>query len=226
MESVNRIVSAAVGVSCAEIVTLPICTVKTIYQVENVSVKDCVSKIKNNPLVLFKASIPAVLSQIYTSVYKFTIFNYFQQFFEKTWQLLLLGSCVSVSSLVVTHPLDYIRVSYQTNQKMVLKECFKGISPNTMKQTIAGAAYLPVRQSIKNNFPELKSWQAGVIAAFIGTSLVHPFDYFKTYLLGNAVGTKVNFSRPFRGLHLNLMRVIPHFVIMTEMSDYFYSKIV
>lgn len=221
----ERIVSSAGGVTCAELITLPICTIKTIYQVENIPIRESIKKIIKNPSVIFKASVPAVLTQIYNSVYKYTLFNYLQQFFDKTWQLLLLGSFTSMSCLLISHPLDYIRVCFQTN-KPLGKEIWKGIRPNLMKQAIAGMLYLPLRQSIKNNYPDLPSWQAGLIAATVGTTIVHPFDYYKTYLLGNETGSKIDFRKSFRGIHLNLMRVIPHFLIMTELSDYFYSKIV
>lgn len=222
--NMDRLFSSILGASFAEIITFPICTIKTIYQVENKPVKDCISKLKTNKYMIMKALYPSILTQIYSSTYKLCLFTQFQSCFEKTWQLLLLGSLISCSSLLVTHPLDYIKVSYQTNQNITMKDCWKGISPNLMKQSLAGMFYLPVRQSIKNNFPDLKSWQAGVATAIIGTTIVHPFDYFKTYLLGNNIDSKIDIRKSYRGLHLNLLRVIPHFVIMTESSDYIYRK--
>lgn len=214
----DKLISSIYGVSLAEILTLPICTIKTIYQVENLNIRDSVKKIYRNPSTIYKSTIPAVAAQIYSSTYKLFLFTYFQSYFHKAYEIMILSAIISVSALIVTHPLDYFRVSYQINSS-IGNNYFKGIVPNIMKATIGGITYLPIRQIIKNNYPHLESWKAGLYSALISTIIVHPFDYFKTYLLGNN-HSNINFMKSYRGIHINLLRIIPHFIIMTETSDY------
>ena len=97
---------------------------------------------------------------------------------------------------------------------------YKGFVPNIAKAIVGGATFLPIRESLKNNFQEISTWKIGVISAIISTILVHPFDFFKTYVIGNISGKKIPFGNPYRGLSLNLARIVPHFCIMCEIFDY------
>lgn len=222
----NSIIPTLLGVSCAELITLPICTLKSIYQVEDKNMKQSINKMIKNPLCIIKSSLPAVYVQVINSFYKLTLFNHLKCYTSSKLDLILLGILISTSNILLSHPIDYIRVCIQTNQKYQLNfsNITKGILSNFYKQVVAGSLYLPLREILKNNYPTVESWKLGLLAAFIGTCIVHPFDYFKTYLMGNSLDTKINISKAYRGLHINLTRILPHFVLMTELTEYF-SKI-
>jgi hypothetical protein len=219
----DKLYASLIGVCSAELITLPICTVKTIYQSNGTNFKDSVRSIySNNGLKgFYSASVPAVSAQIFSSVYKLTFFNYMisQYNITNNIQLIYIGIITSLTCIIFTHPIDYIRIRIQNNKSIVWSNVYMGFSANICKAILGGALYLPLREILKAKFPRTSSWEIGVITAGISTTIIHPFDFFKTYLIGNAYGSKIPFKNPYRGLGLNLARIIPHFVIMTEISD-------
>lgn len=223
----SKFLSGCIGASVAEIVTLPICTIKTCYQGGNSqSYLETIKHVyrRGGMLEFYRASIPAISAQVFTSAYKITVFEYLKtkiclEKAQNIYYLMLAGLISSITCLMFTHPLDYFRVSLQVNRQIHLKDIYKGIGPALMKNTLGGITFLPLRQFLKNYFPDQETWKLGLIAAIISTIIVHPFDFFKTFLLANTRGSKIPFRNPYRGLTINLCRIVPHFVIMTEIAE-------
>lgn len=220
--------SSIIGSCVAEIATLPICTIKTVYQTTGLSIVNSTKKIYgNNGMVSFyNASIPAVSAQIFSSTYKLTLFNYLKTKYNisEPKKLIYIGIFTSLTCIFFTHPMDYCRIMLQNNNKIdfnisIVKDVYRGFSPNICKAIIGGAMFLPLRETLKNKLPLIESWKIGIFTAIISTLVMHPFDFFKTFLIGNSSGSKVPFRNPYRGLSLNLTRIVPHFVIMTEVAD-------
>jgi hypothetical protein len=223
---------ACIGASVAELATLPICTVKTFYQSRNsISYSEAIKEIykKNGILGFYRASLPAISAQIFTSAYKITVFNYLRSRLpldksQNIFYIMFIGLISSVTCLLFTHPLDYFRVSMQVMNKIQIKDIYKGISPALMKSALGGILYLPLRQNLKNSYPNQESWKIGLISAIISTIVVHPFDFLKTFIMANKKYVNLPFRNLYRGLPINLCRIVPHFVIMTEISEKFETK--
>lgn len=123
--------SGCIGASIAEIVTLPVCTVKTCYQSGNFrSYIETVRQIYQRGRILdfYRASISA---QIFTSAYKITVFNYLKSRIlneksQNIYYLMTAGIISSITCLLFTHPLDYFRVSLQVRRQIHLRDIYKG----------------------------------------------------------------------------------------------------
>lgn len=223
--------SSIIGSCVAEIATLPICTIKTVRQTTGLSAINSVKKIYNSHgwKSFYNASFPAVSAQIFSSTYKLTMFNYLKTKYNivDSKKLIYIGIFTSLTCIFFTHPMDYFRIMLQNNNRINLKEIYRGFSPNICKAIIGGAMFLPLRETLKNNLPLVQSWKIGIVTAIISTIVMHPFDFFKTFMIGNFAGdnadanakAKIPFRNPYRGLSLNIARIVPHFVIMTEVAD-------
>lgn len=218
----NKIITGCVGASTAEILTLPVCTIKTVYQSGNKSYLDSVKFIYNIWGIkgFYRASVPAISTQIFASSYKLVLFNILNTNQKSNLYTMMAGIFTSLTCIIFTHPLDYFRVSLQTNRDIFYREMYKGFSANIGKAILGGATFLPLRSIMKREFSNQPSWTVGIMTAAISTVIVHPFEYFKTFMLANDKNTKICFKNPYRGITVNLCRIIPHFVIMTELSDY------
>ena len=78
--------------------------------------------------------------------------------------------------------------------------------------------FFPIRDKFllhTNNFA------ASFCTAIVATTIIHPFDYMKTR---QACGEKIfhgyNPLFYYKGLSLNLSRVVPHFTIMMVVTGY------
>ena len=77
--SVNDLIASAVGTSIAEVITLPICTLKTNYQT-NLNHKNLIECAKhlykvNGIQIFYRASFSAIGSQIVSMSTKYTFYN-------------------------------------------------------------------------------------------------------------------------------------------------------
>ena len=80
----NNFIASSIGTAFAEIITLPICTVKTNYQVNlhYKSIFDVIKDIykKNGFIGFYNASLSAVSSQIISTSVKFTFYDYIKKY--------------------------------------------------------------------------------------------------------------------------------------------------
>lgn len=217
----DKISAGIISSGVAELVTLPICTVKTVYQSQrNISYLESARLIyqQQGLFGFYRASIPAIGAQIFASTYKLAMFEILREHYRLRSQLslILAGVLTSFTCLFFTHPMDYVRVSLQTGKPVNFTEIYKGFTPGIAKAILGGAMYLPLRQIIIDKFGGISTWKAGLVTAVVGTVIVHPFDYLKTFMLANVKGEKLPFRNPYRGIGINLLRIVPHFVIMTE----------
>lgn len=219
----DKLTASLIGVSAAELWTLPICTVKTVYQSNDITFKDSIRKIytKSGIFGFYKSSAPALGAQMFSSTYKLFLFNYLRERLDisKYKHMIVAGIFASITCILFTHPMDYMRIRIQAHKRINMKNMYHGFGPNMCKAILGGSLFLPLRQSLKNTFPETESWKIGALTAALSTTIVHPFDFFKTYIIGSRYDAKIPFRNPYRGLPLNLARIIPHFVIMTELTD-------
>lgn len=210
--------NAALGSLFAECITLPICTIKTNYQnTSSNSITDTTKKIYNSLGYkgFYRASLPALLSQTCGSSMKYSLYRYFENkqlpYTNKIINSVLSGLMVSI----LIHPLDVIKVRYQMGDTLHIKNLYKGYSKNMAKIIVGSSLYMPIYDW--SNYYFDNSFKASLFSAVVSTTLLHPIDYLKTrQMYGLTLYNKANKYNPriyYKGLLINLIRIIPHFVI-------------
>lgn len=222
-------ISAATATIVAEITTLPICTIKTNYQNSNLKIKECIHLIyKQNGIAgFYKASFAAISSQVLSTTLKYTGYESIKSVSENTPKP-IIGLMSGLMSSIVTHPIDVLKIHYQMQTPIVpvIKEngisvFYRGYSKTLAKVSISSMCFFPIydmsRELTGNNA------SAAFISAIISTTIMQPVDYMKVrHIYG--LPFRGNY---FKGLTLNLVRVVPHFVIMMttlEMMKEFLNK--
>ena len=220
----NNIINSSIATGIAEIATLPICTVKTNYQntmSSNVSITKTIHTMyKNNGLKIFySASIPAISSQILSTSSKFAIYKYLDTNNIITHNKLVNGFIAGILSSLMTHPIDVFKIHWQM-QKSVVSEIsknnlfilYRGYSKSFIKSSISCSIYFPLYETLGIHL-ENKIINS-VLSSGIATLIIHPIDYLKTrHIAGLPLYTGLNPINYYRGLTLNMTRIVPHFVI-------------
>lgn len=220
----EHVVACAVASSVAEIATLPICTLKT--NLQNKSQRD-IPYILNSIYTkhgirgFYNASLWAVSSQVFSTTSKYYLYRRLQ---EDVPNRFLAGGLSGLLASLLTHPLDVIKVHSQMH-KSFCKQLYqagpgifyRGYSKTLSKSTLGSILYLPLFDSFEERLrnPLLSS----LCSAVISCTLLQPIDYMKT----RQVFGKDLPSSPlmyFRGLSLNLLRVVPHFCITMSLVTF------
>lgn len=225
---------SALSAGIAEVVTIPVCTTKTVYQTnvlhQTNSITQTFKKIyeKGGIKAFYKGTTPAFTAQILTASLRITFYEYLIR--NQQLPFFVAGVVSAVLVTVITHPLDVVRIVWQTsaasNTTGKLPFIYTGWTKSFYKAVIGGATFLPLRSFIKEKNPNLTSFQINLLTAIISTTIITPIDYFKTAVIGNnKITSKDIMKNPFKGLSLNLLRVVPHFTIMMTVFDFLIKKI-
>lgn len=244
---VRRAVATALSVAVAELVTLPVCTVKTVYMTrDNLrSATHAAAWIWTQGGGLagfFRASAPAVSAQVLTSTSKLILYRDLQRArAERGWTSgssdadnVACAVAAGLATAVVTHPLDVLRVKLQTHQThavLVLspRAAYLGFSKTASKVLVSSPLFFPINDAARGYFAEhgglsldAQRLLAACTSAVVSTTLMHPLEYLKTTHIhaGHATYHGWNVARYFRGLPLNLARVVPHFCIFIAGSEW------
>jgi hypothetical protein len=230
---INDILIPAISVGCAEVLTLPICTLKSNYQNTHstslmLTFKDMIDIAKaeyngNYFKVFYRASLPAVTSQVFSTTSKMTLYRYLSQYYDN---LMLNGAVAGVCVSLITHPFDTIKIRDQmrTNillqsEASIIKNLYKGYSKSLAKTLVGGMMYFPLFDYIKSL--NLNSTQSAFLSATISTCILHPFDYVKTRQCANLQWFNgYNPIKYMKGLHVNLLRIVPHFTISMTLIEW------
>ena len=221
----NNIINSSISTGIAEIATLPICTVKTNYQntmSSNVSILNTIQTMyKNNGLKIFySASVPAISSQILSTSSKFTIYKYLDTNNIITQNKLVNGFIAGILSSLMTHPIDVFKIHWQMRKSVVseiskknnLYILYRGYSKSFIKSSLSCSIFVPLYDTLRihNENKIINS----VVSASIATLIIHPIDYLKTqHIAGLPLYNGFNPINYYRGLTLNMTRIVPHFVI-------------
>jgi len=238
------LISSSIGTAIAEIITLPICTIKTNYQthLHYKSVFDVYNNIKMTRgfYGFYDASVYAILSQIVSTATKFTFYNLIKNYrHTKSSDLLnniANGAIGGGIASVFSHPFDVLKI-YRQNGASFVKDftlfgpslMYRGWSKSLTKNISITALVFPLYDfaNSKVNNPMI----AASMTALFPTLIIHPIDYLKVRHISTSISLeqrlypKFNNARDFvknyyRGLHINLMRVLPHFVITMTITEY------
>lgn len=78
----SYLINSMIGATIGEMITLPLCTIKTNHQVENNKyLKDTIQKIykKYKFSGFYQASIPAIISQVLSTATKYSFYRYLSE---------------------------------------------------------------------------------------------------------------------------------------------------
>lgn len=141
-KTLNNILHSAIGTLVAEIVTLPICTLKTVYQNNpTFNILDTYKHIYNTNHSyrgFFQASSPAIISQIVSTSSKYSAYEFIKNIRnknivkddntnivgEKNNKIILLNNSINgiiggLMGSVVTHPFDLWKNFVQRNESYI-----------------------------------------------------------------------------------------------------------
>lgn len=223
-------INSSLATTLAEIVTLPICTTKTNFQNGTYkNIRTTISSIYNSRGIkgFYKASFPSVSGQVLSTASKYTVYRKLNEINNSHWSMKYLnGILCGLSVSLITHPLDAIKVHMQMDTKELMKKFslkffYSGYKWSFIKTCISGPLFFPLCDFCKEETGSI--FYGSMMASIIATTIMHPVDYFKTRgLYGNDIIFGI--KSWFRGLSLNLMRIVPHFIIVMTTIDYLNKK--
>lgn len=228
--SISDMKNSFIGTSLAEIITLPICTLKAVYQKHNdKTIIESLSIIYKERGItgFYQASVPAVIGQAITTSSKYTLYNYFnRKYGNYNYSNYINGGLSAVITSLFTHPLDCLKINIQTNSKTIWNEIkanpflffYRGYSKSFSKAVISGPLFFPLNDYFKKKFNS--SFYGSLTASIIATTIMNPIDYLKTRHVTGSSFSYSNIPLLFKGLSLNLLRVVPHFTILMTTIDY------
>ena len=233
--------SAAVATAVAEVITLPACTTKTWMQVHDFKQPSKAFKdlwAKGGLRALFSAKWIAIGGQVWSTSSKWAAYQELQQRTNNNDNRLWLSMANSLVSghlvSLTTHPIDVIRTHRQLQTKMadILRTqwLYKGYTKTLSKTTVGSLLFFPLNDWVKKHLVVVlpqTSWQrraqpwiAGAISATLATLVMHPLDYIKTRDMSHKPWRHGWSVLPYyRGLSLNLLRIVPHFTIVMGITD-------
>jgi hypothetical protein len=230
----KNIIASVIGTSVAEFATLPICTIKTnVQNIHSMNTDTSITHVakelyrKEGLIAFYRSSFPSVFGQIVSSTSKYTLYHALNN--TPSYPVknkMVNGMTAGILSTIMTHPLDVWKIHCQMN-KSVLHEYkttglllfYRGYSKTLLKIGISSSMFFPFYDYIKENVPS--PMLSAALSATISTVLMHPIDYLKTrHINGLSLyeGTKIRHY--YRGLSLNLMRIVPHFAIFMTTVEY------
>lgn len=226
----KNLMYSMLGTTLAEITTLPICTTKVHFQNQSLtnrlSIKDTVKSIYKSYGVrgFYSASVPAITSQVFTTSSKYVVYKHICNKYggNKYVNNTIGGICISLMS----HPIDCIKVNTQmqiTNlfskiKKSGLSFLYRGYTKTLTKVCISSPLFFPLAEELTEKTGNTTVGSA--LASVVGTTAMQPLDYMKNrQMVKNPIWQGYDPRIYFRGLTLNLIRVVPHFtIIMTTIS--------
>ena len=218
--------------------TLPICTAKTNYQtdLQYKSIFDVCKNIFNTRGIygFYSASLPAIGSQIISTASKYTFYNFIKNYRNTQsgdiQNNILNGAVGGVGASLFSHPLDVLKIHRQNNvpfmqefNKVGFPLIYRGYSKTLIRSIMVTSLIFPFYDFYKSKCDNI--FVAAALSALTGTAFLHPVDNLKVrhiagqslYLnFGNISG---NIKYYYRGVHVNLLRVMPHFIITMYITE-------
>jgi len=229
--NLNNLYASLTATAIAEIITLPICTLKTNLQNSNqTSIKKLSLDIykKHGLKFFYNASFPAIMGQMISTSSKYTIYKFLTTNEKNPIKNKFVNGMIGgIGSSLITHPLDVVKIHMQMKYNFMnilrnegLKIFYRGYSKTFTKITISSSCFFPIYDTINEKIknPVIASTLSGFISAII----MHPADYLKTrHISGKPLYQGLNPMIYYKGLSLNLLRIVPHFMITMSLIEYF-----
>ena len=229
-KNINNFYSSLIGTGLAEIITLPICTAKTNFQNSNQqSIKTLTKNLyqQHGIKIFYNASFPAIMGQMISTSSKYTLYKFLTTNEKNPIKNKFLNGMIGgVTSSLITHPLDVVKVHLQMkyNFSNVLREegiklFYRGYSKTFTKIAISSSCFFPIYETINEKIDN--PMMASTFSGFLSAIIMHPADYLKTrHMSGKPLYQGLNPLIYYRGLSLNLLRIVPHFMITMTTIEY------
>lgn len=230
--SESNLVPSLIGTLSAEIITLPICTIKTVYQNNHThkSIKSTINHIiKNNGYRGFiQASPHAILSQLVSTSTKFSFYHKIKEYRQTESNDLISNSLNGLVGGILgsffSHPIDVWKNYSQRNEYFNWKSLnpklyYQGYSASVYKNSVLYSCLFPLYDYYKTKFDNILI--SSVLTTLTVSTIIQPFDYYKTVkMAGSNVKIDLYNIRQFgRGFSLMLARSIPHFFITMAITE-------
>jgi hypothetical protein len=241
----KNIINSALGTFVAEIVTLPLCTLKTVYQNNSTySITQSykyIYNIHNSYRGFFQASIPAIISQIVSTSSKYSAYEYIKSVRNKNKdsqvgkELILFNNSINgilggLIGSIVTHPFDLWKNFVQRNKSYIVhlksnstnmstfiyNGLYQGYTGSIAKNIVLYASLFPLLDYYQTLTPHF--WLASLGTTLSVSFLIQPFDYYKVVKMANGKGNVI--KNPLRGFTLLLARSIPHLFITMSLTKF------
>jgi len=229
----DNLINSAIGTAFAELLTLPICTIKTNYQNTNSNsiIKTMNSMYKTGGIKIFyAASLPAIGGQIFSTSSKYFLYQHFQTKFPNNNKF-VNGFSAGIISSLFTHPLDMIKIHKQMNasvndeiRKSGLRVLYRGYSKTFVKIGVSSMLFFPLFDTFNEKMEN--ALLASFCSSVCATIVMHPIDYLKTRHIYNLslyesiIPRRGNYFPMYKGIGLNLLRIVPHFMVTMTIIDY------
>lgn len=229
----RNFLASSLATIVSELATLPICTIKTNYQNTNsISILNTTKQLyqTNGLKAFYQSSLPAIGSQMISTSSKFVFYKYLEE--KNICNKFVNGGFAGLISTILTHPLDSIKIHHQMNKSIVseikkfgIKVFYRGYSKTISKIIVSSSLFFPLydhfldyvkKQNIKYDYVI-----ASGLSGFVTTLITHPIDYLKTrHIYGHAnLFESTNIFDYYKGLSLNLMRIVPSFIITMSVTN-------
>lgn len=227
-----NLVPSLIGTLSAEIITLPICTIKTVYQNNptHKSIKSTISYIIQNTGYkgFIQASPHAILSQLVSSSTKYTFYHKIKEYRQTESNDLISNSLNGLAGGILgsffSHPIDVWKNYTQRNEYFNWKSLnpqlyYQGYSASVYKNAVLYSCLFPLYDYYKTKFDNILI--SSVLTSLTVSTIIQPFDYYKTVkMAGSNVNLGLSNILQFgRGFSLMLSRSIPHFFITMVITE-------
>lgn len=232
----DYLLSSSIAVSVAEFITLPICTIKTVYQTSNMSIPNTAKFIYNRSgyYGFIQASMPAFLGQIVSTSTKYsfykTIKNYRQTSDNDLLNNSINGMLGGVGGALFAHPFDVWKALNQKNESFNFFNrslYYRGFTGSIGKNIALYSVLYPAYDFYKSIFEH--SYIAAPLTTLTTCLITQPFDFYK---VSKMTGEKIKLTElfllkknnPFKGFTLMVGRAIPHFFITMTITEFLLSN--
>lgn len=228
----NNFVPSLIGTLVAETITLPICTVKTVYQnnVSSSSIRFVIKDIyaKHGLRGFIQASPHALVSQLISTSTKYTFYHKIKEYRKTDSNDIISNSLNGMVGGVIgslfSHPFDVWKNYSQRNQifnwkSFNYKLYYQGYHASLYKNLVLYAVLFPAYDYYKTKFDS--TLVCSILTTLTVSTIIQPFDYYKTVqMAGNDVKFSIQNLKLFgRGFGLMLARSIPHFLITMIVTE-------
>lgn len=228
----NRLINSACGTVVAEVMTLPISTIKTNFQ--NTPSKTIVGTTlnlyeKGGFKIFYATSLPAIASQVLSSSSKYVFYRHLEDMHLKNSNKVLNGLLSGIASSLITHPFDSVKIHMQMSTPFIpqlrkhgLFLFYRGYSKTFGKVIVSSSLLMPIYDVCKEKFNPVTS---GLVAGFVGSFCMQPIDYLKTrHVYGLPYYAGYNPLTYYKGFSLTALRIVPHFMITMAIIELLESK--
>lgn len=225
---IENIIPSVIGTLSAEILTLPICTIKTVYQNnKSLSIKQTINQIiKNSGYKGFiQASYPAILSQVISTSTKYSFYTLIKEK-RKTESSDLISNSLNgmlggLLGSIFSHPVDVWKNYLQRNEKfnwksLDIKLYYQGYSASIYKNIVLYSCLFPIYDYYKSKFNSI--YLSSICTTLTVSFIIQPFDYYKTIKMAG-YKESIGLKDLSRGFSLMLARSIPHFLITMIITE-------